>query len=139
MDIDEPHTTTPSISQRSPSLDEQTEASSSTRYSTPYTNMSSIVDMDAGIPILDDRQTQTSIHSSPCFRIIYIPDPTRATTPALAPADLAFLKTTITPYEYAQMKHLTGSIHLKSRSSGSRNPDQISVYMQEWVCKISSN
>jgi|GEM_PF-2721671 hypothetical protein len=137
MDVDEPQTMTPSTSPHPPSLDEIAEVDSSTRDSTPYTNMSSVADMDTDLRILDDRyRNQISVQNSPCFKIIYVPDPTRATTPALASADLAFIKTTITPHEYEQMKHLTGSIHLTGRSGGSRDTEKIGVYMQEWVRKI---
>jgi len=55
MDVYEPQTMTPLTSPHPPSLDEIAEVNSSTRDSTPYTNMSSAADMDTDLHILDDR------------------------------------------------------------------------------------
>jgi hypothetical protein len=74
--------------------------------------------------------------NQPCFEIIFVPDPTRTTTPALASADLAFIKTIITSQEYMSMKHLTGSVHYISSSGSVHGSMNYTVYMQEWVCKI---
>ena len=43
-------------------------------------------------------------NNNPCFRILYVPDPTcNAITPALVSADLTFIKTIIMPDEYMSM------------------------------------
>jgi hypothetical protein len=82
-----------------------------TRNSTPYTSLSSAVDLDNNSP---QGKQYLSIPSltrgeKSYFKIIYVPDPMRATTSASASADLAFIKTTITSQEYMSMKHLTGT------------------------------
>ena len=138
MDIDELE---PMNSSTSPPLTFYNEISpfdSSTRDSTPYSNMSSVVDLDTDMFNVDDHHQHhiPMQDNNPCFRILYVPDPTHAAmTPALASADLAFLKTIITPDEYASMKHLTGSIHLNGRSGVGRETNKFVVYVQEWVCR----
>jgi hypothetical protein len=109
-----------------------------TRDSTPYTSLSSAIDLDDNspqgkqyLPIPSLTQGEKSY-----FKIIYVPDPTRATTSASASADLAFIKTTITSQEYMSMKHLTGSVHYISRSGSNPDSRKYTVLMQEWVCKI---
>jgi hypothetical protein len=153
MDIDEPDSTTSSRSRGSVPYDEpntttlsmsldstlpyegRAQIGPTTRDSTPYTHtsLSSAVDLDNNSP---QREQYLSVSSLPCFKIIYVPDPTRATTPTSASADLAFIKTTITSQEYMSMKHLTGSVHYKSRSGSNPDSMKYTVYMQEWVCKI---
>jgi hypothetical protein len=79
---------------------------SSTHDSTPYSNMSSVVDLDTDMFNVDDHH-QNHIpmqNNNPCFRILYVLDPTcNAITPALVSVDLAFIKTIIMPDEYMSM------------------------------------
>lgn len=69
--------------------------------------------------------------STETFRLLYVPDPTRCATASRAQNDLAFLLTTISNIEWNQVKHLEGSIHLKSRIS--HTTTETTVWMQEWV------
>jgi hypothetical protein len=98
------------------------------RSDSPYSHQSSIINLNNKEELGDPHAPTHS--AKPCFKIIYIPDPTRVATPIHAQADLAFLKTSITSLEYQSMKHLLGSIHV----SGHAQNDKRVVYMQEWVC-----
>jgi hypothetical protein len=105
------------------------------RDSTPLTNHSGIVDLDYGIDALEEHDFQQYNAQMqqilPCFKILYIPDPTRAMSSAHAYGDLSFVKTIITTDEFHSMEHLTNSIHHVGYSKSGRV-----VYMQEWVSTI---
>jgi len=137
MDIDAP-IMEPSIFYCPTPYEEITRNQQITRDNTPHASISSTVDLDDEILEGGDFEQFNAppLPNDPCFKIVYVPDPTRTTTPALASADLAFLKTTITPQEYTSMKHLTGSIHYIGRSGPGQEAAKYVVYMQEWVSNI---
>lgn len=87
-------------------------------------------DMDVDNEILP----QFSMHSKRIFRLVYIPDPTRAVTQERAKNDLAYLKTSITESEWNSIKGLEGSVHfLKRRADNNDGVKICTVLMQEWV------
>jgi hypothetical protein len=85
---------------------------------------------DSTIPIT----TFTATEKHRIFKILYVPDPTRACTPSQAEGDLAFLKTAISEHEFNLLRHLEGSIHFVSRRQTGPENSRLVVYMQEWVC-----
>jgi hypothetical protein len=69
------------------------------------------------------------------FNIIYVPDPTRASSLSRADNDLAFIKTEISDDEYKALKHLEGVIHLVNRRKTGLLERRCIVQMQEWVSR----
>jgi len=66
------------------------------------------------------------------FNIIYIPDAAmRIISKEKAQNDLGFIPTTLSKSEYQPLQHLTGSIHITSKSRS--RPVGFKVIMQEWV------
>lgn len=69
------------------------------------------------------------------FKIIYIPDASmRIYSKEKAQNDLGFIHTVLSESEYEPLQHLTGSIHVVSKSKAKNsNMSSVKVVMQEWV------
>jgi hypothetical protein len=69
------------------------------------------------------------------FKIIYIPDASmRIYSKEKAQNDLGFIPTVLSESEYELLEHLTGSIHVVSKSKArNSNMSSVKVVMQEWV------
>jgi hypothetical protein len=106
---------------------------SSTRDSaTPPTRESSVIDIG-----LSDFPTDvgSSINfTKNVFRIIYVPDPTRAVGEMQAQHDLAFVKTPVSLDEYNIIRPLGDCVHrISSGFSRVMGNYEVVVRMQEWV------
>lgn len=104
------------------------------RNNTPSTTTSTIDLNNEDVDFDDTAIPDTSVPMSRTFRLIYVPDPTRALTQERAKNDLAFLKTTLTEDEWNKVKHLTNSVHLLQwKGDIGDNNKSCTVLMQEWV------
>jgi hypothetical protein len=97
---------------------------------TPSSTTNSVLDLNVDF---DDKE-RAPISACQTFRLIYVPDPTRALTQEREKNDLAYIKTTITEQELNCITHLTNSVHVL-RWKGDTGDDnrECTVLMQEWV------
>jgi len=109
-----------------------------TREGSPYSTVTSMIDLDDTAENSGGSKPQPSVPASQCFNVLFVPDPTRASSRSHAEGDLAFLKTVINQQEYESMKHLIDSIHLVSQKSTGPGAPSCTVYMQEWVSNLAS-
>ena len=83
----------------------------------------------------EEHTTNPQKRKTPCFRVLYVPDPTRSLSEKQARNDLAFVKTTISDEELNAIRQLTGSVHFLSKNASITTPN--SILVQEWVSRYS--
>jgi len=93
----------------------------------------STVDLNEDIMDIDDVDVQ-GFTTPRTFRLVFVPDPTRAVTLERARKDLAYVKTSITGREWQAIKLLKGSVHFLKWTGDIKDNDRTcTVLMQEWV------
>ena len=85
-----------------------------------------------GHDTIDRKDHHSTTTANRRFNIIYIPDAAmRIISKEKAQNDLGFIPTSLSESEYKPLQHLTGSIHIISKSRS--RPGGFKVIMQEWV------
>jgi hypothetical protein len=110
--------------------DPPTHRTSTLRIATPPTQVSSLDDINTSNVTTDPPLNITK----KMFKIIYVPDPTRAVGEMQAQHDLTFVKTQISTEEYELIQPLGDCVHcMSNKTSCVTGNTEVVVLMQEWV------